>query len=466
MSRPAGSIREFGGGVSSASVAPAVSSRNLGPPPAASTVARQAALAAGQELVSKLRERNEIEDELSAALSARDKAAFDRDEALRRRELATGERDSLLASRLVMDAKLSAMARESFEAETILGNARERASELAEAVSNAHVAAEAARQREQALALAASDVIPIGLNSVRVPDETLGCFKKANPIRRIALLFTRSRNSVNFILFNIILNFIILASTNPLKASTGLQDQIETTFEPWFQFIFAFEAILKIIAIGTSDYFSDGWCLLDFTVVVICFLVYIPGMGNASALRALRALRPLRTFGLIPSLRRTFNGILAVGRHILRVDMLEWFIILVAALVGLQIWTGSTKGACFYQNAEPPPPWAYSTTLNEAGLLSTAYTQYPGYIRNRVGNHIIVNAGTGSGFCKIGDNAYGDNKYYSESPWTTPACPAVFGVAVNQSISVAMSNITELKQSCFPANNPMQYGTGADGFSL
>ena len=459
----AGSIREYGGGVSAASVSPAPFVPP-GPPPTPQELARAATAAAGADLVTKLRERNEIEAELSAALSARDKAAFERDQALRRRELATGERESLLASRLVMDAKLSAMARESNEAEIVLAGAREKASSLAEAVSNAHVAAEAARQREHALALASSDVLPIGLNSVRVPDETLGCFKKSNPIRRLALLFTRSKNSVHFILFNIILNFIILASTNPLKPSTGIQDAIESSLEPWFQFIFAFEAILKIIAIGAADYFGDGWCLLDFTVVVICFLVYIPGMGNASALRALRALRPLRTFGLIPSLRRTFNGILAVGHHILRVETFEWYIIFVMALVGLQVWSGTATGACFYQNAEPPPIWWNISGINDQGVvLSSAYTAHPGWIRNRISNNVLVNVGEAGGYCKLGTSSFGPDAYFAQSTWETPSCPPVFGLstAVN-----ATNNITELTQQCFPNVNPMAYGKNSDGFSL
>ena len=61
-------------------------------------------------------------------------------------------------------------------------------------------------------------------------------------------------------------------------------------------FIVAFttEMTLKMLGFGWYGYFSNGWNVLDFIIVVIGLLSLTLTGGNIKALKALRTLRALR----------------------------------------------------------------------------------------------------------------------------------------------------------------------------
>ena len=169
---------------------------------------------------------------------------------------------------------------------------------------------------------------------------------------------------------------------------------------------------MKIVALGAwgeKCYFSDGWNTFDFMVVVLCYINYIPNSGNATALRALRALRPLRSFGLVPQLRKTFNGIMNVLAHTLRVEIVDWFLMFVVTLVAVQLWAGQMSGSCFYKdpsasntNYHPPAPTRLYIASNTAGVqANTAYSVLPGFVRTRLINNLFYNADFGYGMCAL-----------------------------------------------------------------
>ena len=57
----------------------------------------------------------------------------------------------------------------------------------------------------------------------------------------------------------------------------------------------------KVLAYGLCAYLSDGWNVLDFSIVIVCVassplvVSAIPQLSHLSTLKTLRALRPLRT---------------------------------------------------------------------------------------------------------------------------------------------------------------------------
>jgi hypothetical protein len=212
----------------------------------ATTAAAAAAEQAARELVALLKERKEREAALAAALRERDAAVRARDEVARLCEVTMEERDSLLEARVIADARLGTYARGMEETEEELQRARDRVAALADAVTAAHMAAEAARAKERALALAAEVVAPLGLQFLHVPEVTLRCLRKSNPLRRFSLILARAIYFDWFILANIAVNFLILAATSPLQPSRTAV--AEVVLEPWFQALFTFEAIIKIIA--------------------------------------------------------------------------------------------------------------------------------------------------------------------------------------------------------------------------
>lgn len=62
------------------------------------------------------------------------------------------------------------------------------------------------------------------------------------------------------------------------------------------------------LIVGSGTYLRDGWFLLDFSVVLTSWLVYLPGFSfRVSAFRAFRAFRPLRAIAFFKSLNVRFS---------------------------------------------------------------------------------------------------------------------------------------------------------------
>ena len=92
---------------------------------------------------------------------------------------------------------------------------------------------------------------------------------------------------------------------------------VSSTAAEWiFLSIFLGEMLVKMIAFGVlpgppswyGSYFTDGWNILDF-VIIMAALVGAPYPGSEASpsfgfLRVIRVLRPLRTLSIIPSMRR------------------------------------------------------------------------------------------------------------------------------------------------------------------
>lgn len=99
----------------------------------------------------------------------------------------------------------------------------------------------------------------------------------------------------------IIANTITLALEDPTVES---QEHWIEVMENVFLFIYTAECILKIFGLGfvmrKGSYLRYSWNILDFTIVVTGWVVYLSDGGvNLSALRSLRILRPLRSISSI-----------------------------------------------------------------------------------------------------------------------------------------------------------------------
>jgi voltage-gated sodium channel len=73
---------------------------------------------------------------------------------------------------------------------------------------------------------------------------------------------------------------------------------------------FVIEIFLKIVACGNKPwtYFSEGWNVFDFLIVLICVLQ--PYSQSASVVRLARILRALRTITVLPRLRLLVSALL------------------------------------------------------------------------------------------------------------------------------------------------------------
>lgn len=119
-----------------------------------------------------------------------------------------------------------------------------------------------------------------------------------------------------------------------------------------FNVLFTAEMSIKIVAMGfitsKGTYLRDGWNLLDFVVVFVGWLSYVPGIANLSSLRTFRVLRPLRTLSSIPGMRPIVSALISSIRSMVHVSLLCAFLFTVFGIVGLQLFSGTLTGRCYY----------------------------------------------------------------------------------------------------------------------
>mmetsp|Transcript_8574 Transcript_8574/g.25632 ORF Transcript_8574/g.25632 Transcript_8574/m.25632 type:complete len:1547 (-) Transcript_8574:159-4799(-) len=170
--------------------------------------------------------------------------------------------------------------------------------------------------------------------------RSLGLFSAANPIRQLFYYrCVKSKVFESIILAVILANCVILAMTDP-------PDEAEFIFLA----VFTVEMIIKIIALGfyggPDTYLASPWNRLDFFVVVTGYLIFVPGVGNMSAIRALRVLRALRTISVAPGLQKMVDALLVCVLGISSVMALTMAVVFVFAILGLQLYMGVLHQKC------------------------------------------------------------------------------------------------------------------------
>lgn len=179
---------------------------------------------------------------------------------------------------------------------------------------------------------------------------SLFCLSDTNPCRRGFVWLATWRWFDYFVTLAIILNSIMLASTDyqirlePDYESTWtpIQEQIDLVFS----IIFIMEATVKITAMGfifhKKSYLREPWNCLDFFIVCISIIGMLPGGGAESlkALRTFRILRPLRSINKMPSMREQIQSLLSSIPGLMRVFFFIIFIFTVFAIFGVNQFLG------------------------------------------------------------------------------------------------------------------------------
>jgi len=147
-----------------------------------------------------------------------------------------------------------------------------------------------------------------------------------------------------FILACIILNTILMSiswygSPGSLESSLEYVNYVFTA-------IFTIEAIIKLRAFGPKDYFSKGWNIFDFTIVLISYITLIIGLTTDSGFgpkqaTVARAFRIGRIFRLITKakfLRVIFNTIIITLPSLANVGALMILLLFIFSILGVQIF--------------------------------------------------------------------------------------------------------------------------------
>eukprot|EP00794_Sanderia_malayensis_P006128 gene6128-6833_t len=185
--------------------------------------------------------------------------------------------------------------------------------------------------------------------------SSLFIFSETNFIRRGTRYISTSRGFEYFILVAIIVNCILMAinSQLPNNDQSRINMAVEQA-ETYLLGIFCLEMLLNIITMGfilhPGSYIRNVWNILDF-VVVVTGILSLPQLslmkgGSVKALRAMRVLRPLKLVSGVPSLQVVMTSIAKSLVPLSNVCLLVVFVIVIYAVIGLQMLSGSFHYTC------------------------------------------------------------------------------------------------------------------------
>ena len=149
----------------------------------------------------------------------------------------------------------------------------------------------------------------------------------------------------------ILLNTVQLCFIDPLdspktRINNPVQRDVLELLGKIFSGIFMVECFCKLLALGffagSRTYLAEAWNWLDFAIVILGILDFVPDSGNGdgpnlSALRSLRVLRPLRAINKFPSLKFLATLLLECIPMLGNVIGLLFFAFFAFGILGVQV---------------------------------------------------------------------------------------------------------------------------------
>ena len=165
-------------------------------------------------------------------------------------------------------------------------------------------------------------------------------------IRRKIVWLIEWKPFENFITLVILANSVMLACTDYQDRIFGeeyisMQNLNMAQVDTAFSIIFLVECVSKILGMGfimhNNSYMRDRWNWLDFFVVAVSVVTWLPGIeGNSSmkSLRTFRILRPLRSINSLPSMKALIQSLLSSLPGLFNVGVFLAFIFTIFAIFG------------------------------------------------------------------------------------------------------------------------------------
>ena len=160
----------------------------------------------------------------------------------------------------------------------------------------------------------------------------------------------------NMSLLAIIANTIIILASDPTDPNN-----LGNKVDPFFLYFYTFEAALKIVSYtfysAEDAYIKDYWNIFDFIVVIVGWISWVlerlfkgTNMRGLAGLRAFRILRPLRALKSIKGLKKLASALIASIVHLGETTIILFFVFLIFALAGNQMWQGNFFKRCMNVN--------------------------------------------------------------------------------------------------------------------
>lgn len=172
-------------------------------------------------------------------------------------------------------------------------------------------------------------------------------------LRKWLVWLTEWKAFEHFITLVILANSVMLSFTDyeeRLQGSTyvSIRNAELHNVDTVFSIIFTFECVAKILSMGfflhKKSYMRDIWNWLDFFVVMISVIAWLPGVeGNSSlkSLRTFRILRPLRSINSMPRMKALIKTLLASLAGLMNVGLFLAFVFSIFAIFGTHQFCGT-----------------------------------------------------------------------------------------------------------------------------
>ena len=176
----------------------------------------------------------------------------------------------------------------------------------------------------------------------------------SHPFREYVYRFVINKYFTFFIAAVIMVNIVVLCmeyQDMPLDYERGLQ-----ITNACFMGIFFVEMVLKMIAMGLKTYFTEGWTILDFVIVigslVDVFLTFLSStFFSLSVIRVFRVFAILKLIKWSKRLRMMMRTLLISIPPVINVLSLWGIITFVYAVIGVAVFGSAQEGESLYNHA-------------------------------------------------------------------------------------------------------------------
>lgn len=164
-------------------------------------------------------------------------------------------------------------------------------------------------------------------------------------IKQACVRMAQEDSWFGFFIFLCIIGNTIVMSINWYEAPQNILNYLEYT-NYFFTVVFTVEAGIKLYAFTPYGYFSEGWNIFDFVIVLLSDItLVITLVGTASIgpkfstiARALRIGRIFRLIGRARFLRVIFNTIIITLPSLANVGALLMLVLTIFAILGMQLF--------------------------------------------------------------------------------------------------------------------------------
>ncbi len=192
-----------------------------------------------------------------------------------------------------------------------------------------------------------------------------------HPLREYCFRFAINSYFTYFMASIIIVNIVVLCmdyggAPDAWQLSLSLANAV-------FMGIFAFEMVVKLIALGPPQYFRDGWCILDAVIVLgsladVFMTFLLSGVVSASIIRVLRVFRLLKLVKWSKRLRTVIVSISLAVPAVVNVFCLFFIVVYIYAVIGVAVFGTATYGMALY------PPMTFENWGQAVFVLLTVLT--------------------------------------------------------------------------------------------